>query len=207
MTRFSRGVLVLACVGGVALACDPPPPQGPQQLTYQNGFAQTTPQAYGRHTNYQNGYAQQGVAPQPSSSGVTYTPSELAPSANLSADAQTATASTVPMQTTPVPVGVQALPPPSTTAAPAATANPSGTLPPLPATGGVSVAPSGKAMATPGSGAFACSSDAQCLLGRCNLQFKRCAYPCKNSEVDCKAGNVCTATGLCMPRGAAGVGM
>jgi hypothetical protein len=39
------------------LACDPPP-QGAQEISYENGYAQTGP----RQTTYQNGYAQQGHA-------------------------------------------------------------------------------------------------------------------------------------------------
>jgi hypothetical protein len=184
-----------ATVLALALACDPPPPQGPQQLSYENGYPQTSQQAYAGQTTYQNGYPQQGAAT--ASPPVTYTqtdstpqsqPQEVGVQPQATATAATPTAP-VHIQTTPVPLGVQALPPPTaTTATPTApTAN--------------------KSMAVPGPGAFQCSSDAQCLLGRCNTQYGRCAYPCRSTENDCKAGNVCTAAGLCMPKAAAGVKM
>jgi hypothetical protein len=98
--------------------------------------------------------------------------------------------SAVEIQTTPVPLGVQPLPLPSATTA---TATPTHQTQ--------------SRMATPGTGAFQCTSDAQCLLGKCNVQFGRCAYPCKSTENDCKAGNVCTASGVCLPKAAAGVKM
>jgi len=153
----------------------------------------TTPPQGPAQWTYQNGYAQPTTqAP------VTYTP--------LAATAQTAQTAAPPVyttqngpetptpplttaqqiQTTPVPLGVQTLPPPTPT-----------TTAMTPQT----------TMSVPGRGAFVCTSDAQCLLGRCNTSYGKCAYPCKNSEKDCKAGNVCTATGLCMPKGAAGVAM
>lgn len=177
MFTGSRVLLGLLAIGAAAaaFACEEPPAQDPSQtdVTYQNGYAQTTPRG-------------PGAPPTAEAPPVTYTPTTPAATGTVAptAPAPTSTATApAPMQTTPVPVGVQALPPPG----------PNGAAP--------------KTMAVPGPGAFACTSDAQCLLGRCNLQYKRCAYPCKNSDVDCKAPNVCTAAGLCMPRVAGGVGM
>jgi len=183
----------------LVLACDPPP-QGPQQVTYQNGYAQQGP---AQQPTY--GY---GAAPTATTTTqpITYTATEPAATADPTMSviaAPTATAATVApaatvaapvaIQTTPVPLGVQPMPLPSATTTAAMT--------PLP-----SPAQQSK-MATPGAGAFQCTSDAQCLLGKCNVQFGRCAYPCKSSENDCKAGNVCTASGVCLPKAAAGVKM
>jgi hypothetical protein len=143
-----------------------------------------------RETSYQNGYAQttyqNGSSPtlQPTSTStapITYAPTASDPNV-----------APLQIQTTPVPLGVEPAPLPSVSGAPSAVP---------------SASQSSVKMAAPGHAAFQCQSDAQCLLGRCNLQYGRCAYPCKNSEVDCKAGNVCTAGGVCMPRGAAGVKM
>ncbi len=193
-----------ATVLALTLACDPPPPQGPQQLTYENGYPQSSQQAYAGQTTYQNGYPQQAAAT--ASPSVTYTRTDapqqvqsqpqqvgVQPQPTVTATATAAPQAPVQIQTTPVPLGVQALPPPTATATVTAT-------PAAPTT-------ANKSMAVPGPGAFQCSSDAQCLLGRCNTQYSRCAYPCKSTENDCKAGNVCTAAGLCMPKGAAGVKM
>jgi hypothetical protein len=185
----------------LVIACDPPP-QGPQQVTYQNGYAQQGPaqQGYG-------GYgAQPGATSNVPTQPITYSPapqSTVDPGATMTtitapgatvAPAVTATVAAPPVeiQTTPVPLGVQPLPLPSTT-----TVAPN--APPVQQTQ--------SKMATPGTGAFQCTSDAQCLLGKCNVQFGRCAYPCKSSENDCKAGNVCTASGVCLPKAAAGVKM
>lgn len=176
----------------LVLACDPPP-QGPQEVTYQNGYAQQGPAHQAQY-----GYGAQPTATattaQPS---VTYTTTDPAPTTTV-APATTMTAppaqtAPVEIQTTPVPLGVQPLPLPSatttTTVAPAATQ-----------------APQSK-MAVPGVGAFQCTSDAQCLLGRCNVQYQRCAFPCKSTENDCKSGNVCSSSGVCLPKAAAGVKM
>ena len=172
-------------VAAAVFACDEPPAQDPsqQQLSYQNGYPQTTT---GTQSQSQS---------QPA---VTYTPTEPAATAAAPATtqaAQPAATATAPVQiqTTPVPVGVQALPPPSATAT-------AGGKPPAPAA-------TTKTMAIPGPGAFSCQSDSQCLLGRCNTLYGRCAYPCKNSDIDCKPNNVCTAAGLCMPRAGGGLGM
>ena len=55
------------------------------------------------------------------------------------------------------------------------------------------------AMATPNAFALPCTSDASCGLGRCNVQFQKCAFPCAG-PVDCAAGATCnTMTGLCLP--------
>jgi hypothetical protein len=181
-----KSILLALVIVGSVFACDPPP-QGPQQVTYQNGYAQQGP----ARTGY--GTAPSSTVPtQP----ITYSPADPAaatasPTMTVIA-APTATvaqaAPPVEIQTTPVPLGVQPLPLPSatTTAAPQQTQS---------------------WMATPGTGAFQCTSDAQCLLGKCNVQFGRCAYPCKSTENDCKAGNVCTASGVCLPKAAAGIKM
>src|SRR6478736_2415182 len=59
-------------------------------------------------------------------------------------------------------------------------------------------APAGT-MATPNAFALPCTSDASCGLGRCNVQFQKCAFPCAG-PVDCAAGATCnTMTGLCLP--------
>jgi len=172
-------------VAAAVFACDEPPAQDPsqQQVSYQNGYPQTTV-----------GSSTQAGAPGATQAPVTYTPTDpaAAPTSTVTAPAATATAP-VQIQTTPVPVGVQALPPPSATAT-------TGAKPPAPAT-------TTKTMAVPGPGAFSCQSDSQCLLGRCNTLYGRCAYPCKNSDIDCKPNNVCTAAGLCMPRAGGGLGM
>ena len=186
---YSLGLLVIATVS-LGFACEDQPPQDPSQsqVTYQNGYAQTT--------NVSPGQA----APEATAAAgpVTYTPTDQAtgasPIATAAPLATTATAAptsmgTVPMQTTPVPVGVQALPPPSATVAAGAVTTP------------------GKTLAVPGPGAFACTSDAQCMLGRCNTLYGKCAYPCKDTAIDCKTGNVCTPAGVCMPRIGGGVGM
>jgi hypothetical protein len=189
----------------VVIACDPPPPQGPQQVTYQNGYAQQGGPAqpgggYGAPPTMANGQTQP----------ITYTPSDqpqsttpmmttiTAPGATAVVAAPTATVAAPPpveIQTTPVPLGVQPLPLPSVTATVGA---PPQQMPQQPMQ---------SKMATPGPGAFQCTSDAQCLLGKCNVQFNRCAYPCRSTENDCKVGNVCTASGVCLPKAAAGVKM
>jgi hypothetical protein len=173
------------------LACEPPPTQGPSQWTYQNGYAQTTPYP---QTSLQEGYAQQPAQLSP----VTYTPltqlaataEEAQPQPNATVQAPPPVPSNnwqtpPPVQTTPVPLGVQTLPPPSPTTA----------------------ATSAQTMAIPDKNAYPCSSDAQCGVGRCNMAYRKCAYPCKRSEVDCTPGNVCTGTGLCLPKGVAGLSM
>jgi hypothetical protein len=52
-------------------------------------------------------------------------------------------------------------------------------------------------MSTPGPAALPCSTDAQCLLHRCNTQFGKCAFPCA-TDADCNPGNRCQAP-LCIP--------
>jgi len=54
-------------------------------------------------------------------------------------------------------------------------------------------------MAVPGPGAIPCQSDAACILGRCNVPYGRCAYPCRSSAVDCAPNAVCGPLGLCVP--------
>ena len=191
--------ILLALVAVVA--CDPPPPQGPQQVTYQNGYAQQGPAQAGQQQGY--GYGSQPTATAVARP-VTYSPTNPAPDPTMSViAAPTATvaapAMTAPppveIQTTPVPLGVQPMPLPSATT--------NATMTPLPPP----QQQTQSKMATPGTGAFQCTSDAQCLLGKCNVQYGRCAYPCKSTENDCKAGNVCTASGVCLPKAAAGVKM
>jgi len=182
----------------LVLACDPPP-QGAQQVTYQNGYAQQGPAQQGP-AQQQQGYG--GSTP------ITYTPTadqtQSSPTMTVitaptgAAVAPAATVAAPPaaeIQTTPVPLGVQPMPLPSGTTG--------GTTTPLPPP----TQQTQSKMATPGAGAFQCTSDAQCLLGKCNVQFNRCAYPCKSTENDCKAGNVCTASGVCLPKAAAGIKM
>jgi hypothetical protein len=156
--------------GFVVLACEEPPPQGPSDPTYQNGYAQTTSD------------------PRPP---VTYTPLATATATGTA----TATATDplqppVEIQTTPVPLGVQTLPPPL----------PTTTAVPTPTT-------TAMAMAIPGKAAFVCVNDNMCGLGRCNTPYGKCAYPCRTSDADCKAGSVCTKSGICLPRAVAGLSM
>ncbi len=195
MTRLSRSsVLVALGVGGVLACEESPPPQGPTQWTYQNGYAQQTSAQTPNPSGWQTA---------PTAGTVTYTPLPTGTTASPDPTVALAAPSVEPqvspplpqqlpqqIQTVPVPLGVQALPPPTSTT-------------------GVQTPPQTTApqMAVPGRGAFVCSSDAQCLLGRCNTPYSKCAYPCRHSETDCKPGNVCTASGLCMPKGAAGVAM
>lgn len=190
MIRLGRSSVLVALL---VLACEPPPTQGPSQWTYQNGYAQTTPYP---QTALQEGYAQQPAQTPP----VTYTPLAQPQATVGEAQAQPSLNATVstppvptnnwrtppPVQTTPVPLGVQTLPPPTPTTA---------------ATSAQSM------MAIPDKNAYPCSSDAQCGVGRCNMAYRKCAYPCKRSEVDCTPGNVCTGTGLCLPKGVAGLSM
>jgi len=180
-----RIVWFLGAAAVVAVACEDPPPQDPSQTTYQNGYPQMQ-QSSGTPPS-----SMQPQTPATGANGVTYAPSDAtqAPGPN---GVQGATQAPEPIQTTPVPVGVQTLPPPEATAVAAPVAP---------------VGPAAPSMAVPGPGAFVCTSDAQCLLGRCNMRYGRCAYPCRSSALDCKTGNVCTAAGLCMPRIAGGVGM
>src|SRR6478752_8077892 len=69
---------------------------------------------------------------------------------------------------------------------------------PAPVVTAPAAAPAGT-MATPNAFALPCTSDASCGLGRCNVQFQKCAFPCAG-PVDCAAGATCnTMTGLCLP--------
>lgn len=66
-------------------------------------------------------------------------------------------------------------------------------LPPGPAP-----APTGSvAMAVPGPYAFSCTDDVPCGLHHCNLQYKKCAFPCQTAA-DCLSPNTCVA-GICIP--------
>ena len=196
---------ILLALPLVVAACDPPPAaQGPQQVTYQNGYAQQGPAQQGQQQGY-GGYGAQPTAAVPAQP-VTYAPTDTPPNPTMSVIAAPTTTVAAPamtapppveIQTTPVPLGVQPMPLPSATT----NATTNATMTPLPPPQAQSK------MATPGNGAFQCTSDAQCLLGKCNVQFGRCAYPCKTTENDCKAGNVCTASGVCLPKAAAGVKM
>ena len=61
--------------------------------------------------------------------------------------------------------------------------------------------PAAPAMAVPNQFALVCSSDSQCILGKCNTQYQKCAFPCQHSEVDCASNAQCNVTtGLCMPK-------
>jgi hypothetical protein len=54
-------------------------------------------------------------------------------------------------------------------------------------------------MAVPGALALPCQSDSSCLMGRCNVQYQKCAFPCQ-SAADCATGAACnTMSGLCLP--------
>src|SRR5689334_16061425 len=56
-------------------------------------------------------------------------------------------------------------------------------------------------MATPNQFALSCQNDSGCGLGRCNLQYQKCAFPCQ-SAVDCVQGASCNPTlGVCLPGG------
>ena len=56
-------------------------------------------------------------------------------------------------------------------------------------------------MAVPGPLALPCQSDSACIMGRCNTQYQKCAFPCQ-SAADCAAGASCNAmSGLCLPGG------
>lgn len=60
-------------------------------------------------------------------------------------------------------------------------------------------ATSASTLATPGALALPCQNDAACGLGRCNVQYQKCAFPCV-SQNDCAQGASCNAmTGLCLP--------
>ena len=71
--------------------------------------------------------------------------------------------------------------------------------PPGPATApppGGAVPTTAPAMAVPSPVATPCQNDGPCLTHHCNLQYRKCAFPCQNSEADCIAPNVCNA-GIC----------
>jgi len=56
-------------------------------------------------------------------------------------------------------------------------------------------------MAVPGPLALPCQNDSACIMGRCNTQYGKCAFPCQ-SAADCAAGASCnTMSGLCLPGG------
>lgn len=56
-------------------------------------------------------------------------------------------------------------------------------------------------MSVPGALALPCSNDSACIMGRCNTQYGKCAYPCQ-SAADCAQGASCnTLSGLCLPGG------
>ena len=175
--------LTLLTSAAVVLACEEPPAQGPNEWTYQNGYPQTTTQA--------------GPTARPA---VTYSPLATATTApTASSDTQAPPLDTqgpTQIQLTPVPLGVPTSPPPAPTAQTPLTYAPTSSDP--------SPAPS---MAVPGRGAGVCSSDAMCGLSKCNTGYGRCAYPCKSSETDCKAGNLCSKGGVCLLRMSGGVSM
>lgn len=97
-------------------------------------------------------------------------------------------------------------PPQAATGAPVgpagASASPSGYQQP-----GYTPTPSGSVtpgqMSTPGPTALACQSDGQCMFHHCNMQFKKCTFPCQ-SDADCLPGATCFVAGgpaaICMPK-------
>jgi len=170
--RFVSRLVVPAAV--LVVGCEDPPAQGPNEWTYQNGYAQSARP----HLNYDRGYPERTTDPSPS---VTYTP--LAPRTPEATAVDPSQTPPTQIQTTPVPLGVA-----QPTAAPPATATPA----PAPT------------LATPGRTAAECSSDAHCGLSRCNLTYGRCAYPCRSDADCqqgnvCTAGGAClprTTSGL-----------
>lgn len=68
---------------------------------------------------------------------------------------------------------------------------------PAPAPAPAPATPAAPQMSQPGPAALPCSTDAQCLLHRCNTQYGKCAFPCA-TDADCNPGNRCQAP-LCIP--------
>ncbi len=102
--------------------------------------------------------------------------------------------SVMPMNSAPAP---GTYPPPGD---PAATS----TVPTTPTAPPVATAPPAPgSLATPGPMAFACTTDAQCGLHRCNTQFSKCAFPCA-TDADCSNGSACIGAGqpvaTCIPK-------
>ncbi len=61
--------------------------------------------------------------------------------------------------------------------------------------------PAASPMAVPGPLALPCQNDSACIMGRCNTQYQKCAFPCQ-SPADCAQGASCNAmSGLCLPGG------
>jgi hypothetical protein len=58
-------------------------------------------------------------------------------------------------------------------------------------------------LAVPGPMALPCSSDAQCMTHKCNMQYQKCAFPCETDN-DCVQGSYCfkgIPTGAtCLPK-------
>ncbi len=74
--------------------------------------------------------------------------------------------------------------------------------PGYPPPGQPGVAPAGGQMAVPGPQALPCSSDAQCMTHKCNVQYGKCAFPCE-TDMDCIQGSSCLKGPLgaaCIPK-------
>ena len=58
-------------------------------------------------------------------------------------------------------------------------------------------------LSVPGPMALPCTSDAQCVTHKCNVQYSKCAFPCETDN-DCNAGSYCfkgVPTGAtCLPK-------
>ncbi len=58
-------------------------------------------------------------------------------------------------------------------------------------------------LAVPGPMALPCTSDAQCVTHKCNVQYSKCAFPCETDN-DCNTGSYCfkgVPTGAtCLPK-------
>ena len=92
-------------------------------------------------------------------------------------------------------------PPPTTPGAVTQPGYPPG-QPGYPPPGQPGVAPAGGQMAVPGPQALPCSSDAQCMTHKCNVQYGKCAFPCE-TDMDCIQGSSCLKGPLgaaCIPK-------
>lgn len=105
-------------------------------------------------------------------------------------------------QPPPQPPPYQAYPP--APGAPGAPAPAPTAAAPAPTAAAPAPAPAAPAPAAPATGlsqpsplALACTTDANCLLHRCNTAVGKCAWPCQTNN-DCNPGNNCMA-GACLP--------
>lgn len=57
-------------------------------------------------------------------------------------------------------------------------------------------------LATPGPTALACQNDSMCMFHHCNMQFQKCAFPCRQ-DTDCIQGSHCNVAlgelAICTP--------